>query len=93
MSVINYQSSFRRIYELVSPDFYVIIRRAFGDKVYFEGFLKELPYDHECMNLIVIEVSGGADYYKGQTLKLCKGHPIDYLDIALGDLVVNDCIS
>lgn len=90
MAVVNYQTSFRRIYELISPNFYVYVRRSFGDKTYFEGFLKDVPYDADYMDLIVIEISGGADYYKGQTLKLCKGHPIDYLDIALGDLRLED---
>ena len=92
MAVVNFQTSFRRIYELISPDFYVYVRRAFGDKTYYEGYLKDMPYDSESdwLDLIVIEISGGADYYKGQTLKLCKGHPIDYLDIALGDLIVKD---
>lgn len=93
MAVINFESSLRRVYELISPDFYVYVRRAFGDTIYFEGYLKDLPYDSDFMDLIVIEISGGADYYKGQTLKLCKGHPIEYLDIALGDLVVNDSIG
>ena len=90
MAVINFESSFRRIHELISPDFYVYVRRAFGDKIYFEGFLKDVPQDADYMDLIVIEISGGADYYKGQTLKLCKGHPVDYLDIALGDLKIKD---
>lgn len=90
MAVVNFQTSFRRLYELISPDFYVYVRRAFGDRVYYEGFMKDISYDEDWLDLIVIEISGGAYYYKGQTLKLCPGHPIDYLDIALGDLIVKD---
>lgn len=90
MAVINYNSSFKRIYELFPPLFYVYVRRAFGDKLYFKGYIKDIPFDADWLDLIVIEISGGANYYKGQTLKLAPGHPIDYLDIALGDLKLEE---
>ncbi len=93
IEAVNFNNSFRRISQVISPFFYVHVRRAFGDRVYFDGFIKDVPPDSDWIDLVVIELSGGADCYKGQTLKLCKGHPIEYLDIALGDIVVNERTS
>ena len=93
MAAINFNNSFRRVKELISPYFYVYVRRAFGGKTYFEGYLQDIPENADYLDLIVIEISGGAEEYKGQTTRLSKGHPIEYLDITLGDLIVNDCIG
>ena len=90
MSIVKYRSSFNRIRELISPYFYVYVRRAFGGKTYFEGYLQDIPEDADYLDLIVIEISGGAEMYKGQTTRLSKGHPIEYLDISLGDLRIQD---
>ena len=83
--------SLRDVLTLLPQHFSIYVRRAFGDRTYFEGFVEDVPNNEEYLNLQVHQISGGSiERYVDQTLKLSKDNPIDYLDIALYDCYVED---
>lgn len=83
--------SLRDILSLLPQHFSIYVRRAFGDCVYFEGYVEDVPSFARYLNLQVLQVSGGSiEKYVGQTLRLSKDNPIDYLDIAVGDFEIED---
>ena len=83
--------SLRDVLSLLPQHFSIYVRRAFGGCTYFEGYVEDVPNDVEYLNLQVYQISGGSiEKYVGQTLKLSKDNPIDYLDIALTDLRIDN---
>lgn len=83
--------SLRDVLSLLPQHFSIYVRRAFGGRTYFEGYVEDVPSTENYLNLQVYQVSGGSiERYVGQTLKLSKDNPIDYLDIALYDCYVED---
>lgn len=84
--------SLRDVLTLLPSKFYIHVRGAFGATTYFEGFVEDVPSeDLEFLNYQVHQVSGGSiDLYLGRTLRLEVGHPIEYLDIALWDVWVDE---
>lgn len=83
--------SLRDLLTLLPQHFSICVRRAFGDRTYFEGYVADIPNDAEYLNLQVHQISGGSiERYIGQTLHLSKDNPIDYLDIALYDCYVEN---
>ena len=89
--MMNKKFSLRDILSLLPQHFSIYVRRAFGGRTYFEGYVEDVPNDVEYLNLQVYQISGGSiERYVGQTLRLSKDNPIDYLDIALYDCYVED---
>ena len=83
--------SLRDVLSLLPQYFSIYVRRAFGDRTYFEGFVEDVPNDEKYLDLQVYQISGGSiERYVGQTLHLSEDNPIDYLDIALYDCYVED---
>ena len=83
--------SLRDVLSLLPQHFSIYVRRAFGGCTYFEGYVEDVPNDEKYLYLQVYQISGGSiERYVGQTLRLSKDNPIDYLDIALYDCYVED---
>ena len=89
--MMNKKFSLRDILSLLPEHFSIYVRRAFGGRTYFEGFVEDVPNNKEYLDLQVYQISGGSiEKYVGQTLKLSADNPIDYLDIALYDCYVEN---
>ena len=74
--------SLRDVLSLLPQHFSIYVRRAFGGRTYFEGYVEDIPNNAEYLNLQVYQISGGSiERYVGQTLHLSEDNPIDYLDI------------
>jgi hypothetical protein len=83
--------SLRDVLSLLPQHFSIYVRRAFGGRTYFEGYVEDVPNDVEYLKLQVYQISGGSiERYAGQTLLLSEDNPIDYLDIALWDCCIEE---
>ena len=88
---MNKRFSLRDVLSLLPQHFSIYVRRAFGGRTYFEGFVEDVPNDEEYLDLQVYQISGGSiERYAGQTLLLSEDNPIDYLDIALWDYYIDE---
>ena len=89
--MMNKKFSLRDILSLLPQHFSIYVRRAFGGRTYFEGYVADIPNNEKYLDLQVYQISGGSiKKYVGQTLHLSEDNPIDYLDIALYDCYVED---
>ena len=89
--MVSKKVSLRDVLSLLPQHFSIYVRRAFGGRTYFEGYVEDVPNDEKYLNLQVYQISGGSiEKYVGQTLRLSKDNPIDYLDIALYDCYVEN---
>ena len=87
--MISKKFSLRDVLALLPQHFSIYVRRAFGGRTYFEGYVEDVPNNENYLDLQVHQISGGSiEKYVGQTLRLSEDNPIDYLDISLYDCYV-----